>query len=69
MRLTIDEMVERLASVPLIDVRTPAEFGDGQVPHAVNVPLFSDEERSVVGTLYKQEGRHEAILEGLDQLH
>lgn len=29
------------------------------------MPLFSDEERAVVGTLYKQKGRDSAVLEGL----
>lgn len=29
------------------------------------MPLFSDEERAVVGTLYKQTGRDAAVLEGL----
>ncbi|RAL25136.1 tRNA 2-selenouridine(34) synthase MnmH [Lujinxingia litoralis] len=50
----------------VFDVRTPAEFAKGHIPGAKNLPLFLDEERVVVGTLYKQEGRHRAILEGLD---
>ncbi|MGL5682872.1 MAG: tRNA 2-selenouridine(34) synthase MnmH [Marinifilaceae bacterium] len=52
--------------VPLIDVRTPAEFATGHVPGAVNVPLFTDEERVVVGTLYKQVGKDEAVEKGLE---
>lgn len=54
------------ATIPVIDVRTPAEFAKGHIPGAFNVPLFSNEERVVVGTLYKQVGREEAILKGLD---
>lgn len=50
---------------PLIDVRSPGEFVRGHVPDASSVPLFSDEERAVVGTLYKQKGRDSAVLEGL----
>lgn len=49
----------------VIDVRTPAEFRKGHVPGAVNIPLFTDEERVVIGTLYKQEGREAAIEQGL----
>lgn len=53
------------AGVPLIDVRSPGEFAQGHIPGAYNLPLFSNEERAVVGTLYKQQGREEAMLEGL----
>lgn len=51
--------------LPIIDVRSPLEFARGHVPGAHNLPLFSDEERSVVGTLYKLQGRDAAVLEGL----
>ena len=50
----------------IIDVRTPKEFEQGHIPGAVNVPLFSNEERVVVGTLYKQQGKQPAILKGLE---
>ncbi|MGI4778925.1 MAG: tRNA 2-selenouridine(34) synthase MnmH [Janthinobacterium lividum] len=44
----------------LIDARTPAEFALDHIPGAVNCPVLSDEERVVVGTLYKQQGAFEA---------
>lgn len=44
----------------LVDARTPAEFADSSIPGAANVPIFSDEERVEVGTLYKREGRQAA---------
>ena len=50
---------------PVIDVRSPGEFASGHLPGAHSMPLFSDEERAVVGTLYKQKGRDPAVLEGL----
>lgn len=50
----------------VIDVRTPKEFEQGHIPGAVNIPLFSNEERVVVGTLYKQQGKQPAILKGLE---
>ena len=49
----------------LLDVRTPAEFRQGHIPGAANLPLFSDAERAEVGTLYKQQGRQAAVLRGL----
>lgn len=53
-------------SIPVVDVRTPTEFELGHIPYAFNIPLFSDEERIVVGTKYKQENKEAAILQGLD---
>lgn len=63
---TIDDFIKLPVTVPLIDVRTPAEFEKGHVPGAFNVPLFSNEDRVKVGTTYKQTGREEAILLGFD---
>ncbi len=37
----------------LIDVRSPAEFAEDHLPGALNWPVLDDEERRVVGTLYK----------------
>ncbi len=50
---------------PKIDVRSPSEFAKGHVPNALNIPLFSNEERSEVGTTYKKLSREEAIKIGL----
>jgi tRNA 2-selenouridine synthase len=52
--------------VPVVDVRTPKEFEQGRIPGAINMPLFTNEERVVVGTLYKREGKQAAILKGLE---
>lgn len=49
----------------IIDVRSPAEYTAGHIPGAVNMPLFSNEERADVGTLYVQVGREAAIERGL----
>ncbi|SEN74956.1 tRNA 2-selenouridine synthase [Loktanella fryxellensis] len=38
----------------VIDVRTPAEFAEDHVPGAINLPALSNDQRAVVGTLYKQ---------------
>jgi tRNA 2-selenouridine synthase len=52
--------------VPILDVRTPSEYSNGHIPGSVNLPLFSDEERAQVGTIYKKSGREEAIETGLE---
>ncbi len=50
----------------LVDVRSPGEFAAGHVPGSLSLPLFSDEERAAVGTLYKKEGQNAAIELGLE---
>ena len=62
----IERFLELTDDHPLFDVRTPAEFGDGHIPGARNLPLFDNDERAEVGTAYKQRGRHDAIKLGLD---
>ncbi len=49
-----------------IDVRSPKEFSEDHIPGAVNISLFSNEERAIVGTLYKQVGKDVAIEKGLE---
>ena len=44
----------------LIDARSPAEFALDHLPGAINCPVLDDEERRIVGTLYKQTGSFEA---------
>jgi tRNA 2-selenouridine synthase len=44
----------------LIDARSPAEYALDHLPGAVNCPVLDDEERRIVGTLYKQQGAFEA---------
>jgi tRNA 2-selenouridine synthase len=50
----------------VLDVRSPAEYSHAHMPRAISFPLFSNEERKVVGTAYKQESREKAIRIGLD---
>jgi tRNA 2-selenouridine synthase len=48
------------------DVRAPKEYLQGHIPNAVSMPLFTDEERAIIGTLYKQVGRDTAVEKGLE---
>jgi tRNA 2-selenouridine synthase len=64
--IAIESFVQLDSSIPVIDVRTPAEFAQGHIVRAHNIPLFSDDERVQVGTTYKQQGREQAILLGFD---
>ncbi len=48
-----------------IDVRSPIEYEGGHIPGAVNIPLFDDEERAQVGTIYRQVSVEDAKHLGL----
>ncbi|WP_346293147.1 tRNA 2-selenouridine(34) synthase MnmH [Sphaerothrix gracilis] len=50
----------------LLDVRSPSEYAQGHIPGAISFPLFSDWERSQVGTCYKQIGREAAVELGFE---
>lgn len=50
--------------VQFIDVRSPVEFEQGHIPGAVNIPLFADEERTEIGTVYKRVDKREALALG-----
>lgn len=64
--ITINQFIEFRKNISVIDVRTPDEYQQGHIPDAVNLPIFTQEERAVVGTTYKQKGREKAILIGFD---
>lgn len=64
-KINVSAFLKLAESIPVIDVRSPLEFLAGHIPEAVNIPLFDDTERAVVGTRYKKEGRIPAIIEGL----
>ncbi len=64
-KILISDFLSQALEHLIIDVRSPIEFAQGHIPGATNIPLFSDEERAVVGTLYKQVGKQAAILQGL----
>lgn len=53
-----------LADTPLIDTRAPAEFAQGALPCAFNLPLMTDDERARVGLCYKRHGQDAAIALG-----
>lgn len=66
--ISIQEFLKVSEDLPIIDVRTPAEFSDGHISGAINIPIFSNEERAVVGTKYKQESRDTAIAKALEYI-
>lgn len=65
-KLDIEAFLPQSAGHPVIDVRSPAEYEHAHIPGAISLPLFSNEERAAVGTLYKKQGREQAMMLGLE---
>lgn len=49
-----------------IDTRSPKEFAEDHIPGAINVPMLDDDERAIVGTLYKQVSQAAAVERGIE---
>ena len=65
-KITTDQFLALAKSHPVLDVRSPGEYAHAHIPGAYSLPLFTDEERKIVGTAYKQQSRQAAIKIGLD---
>lgn len=68
MNMEIDavEFVQLAREIPVLDVRSPGEYEKGHVCNAHSFPLFSNNERAEIGTMYKQVGRQPAFERGLE---
>jgi tRNA 2-selenouridine synthase len=65
-KITVEEFLLRAKTNPVFDVRSPGEYQHAHIQSARSLPLFNDEERKVVGTAYKQQGKQKAIKIGLE---
>ncbi len=65
-KINIDKFIS--LPFPIFDVRSPIEFNKGHIPNSINLPLFTNEERAIVGTAYFKQGRSEAIKIGLEKV-
>jgi len=65
LRMSITDFLAELPGAVCLDVRSPGEFAAGRLPGALSFPLFSDAERVLVGTAYKQESADKALELGL----
>lgn len=64
--LSAEEFIIRAGNIPVLDVRSPGEYVQGHIPGALSLPLFNDQERAKVGTLYKQQGKTISVQKGLE---
>ena len=63
-KIPVQEALE-LKNTVFIDVRSSGEFEQDHILEAVNFPILTNEERHIVGTIYKQVSQQKAITEGM----
>ena len=63
--ITVEQALQRENTI-FIDTRTPKEFQNDHLPNAINNPILDNDERAIVGTLYKQVSRDKAVEQGLE---
>lgn len=61
--ITIAEALD-LPNPLFIDLRSPVEYEEAHIPGAINIPIFEDEERALIGTIYKEKSPEQAVDEG-----
>jgi len=66
--LSIDELLamKKTQNIAIVDVRSPKEYKEDHIEGSINIPLLEDDERALVGTLYKTQGKERAVKEGID---
>lgn len=64
--VSIDAFLAGSRQQLILDVRAPVEYQKGHIPGAINIPLFEDVERSEIGTIFKQQGKDNAVARGLE---
>ena len=62
--IKIEEALELENSV-FVDLRSPAEFEEATIVGSVNIPIFNNEERALLGKLYSNDSNI-AIEKGLE---
>jgi len=67
-KVSPEDFIGLSKALPVVDVRSPGEFIKGHIPGAVNIPLFNDIQRAVVGTIYTLKGRAEAAITAMEQI-
>jgi tRNA 2-selenouridine synthase len=64
-KIDIENFLHLLESFPVLDVRSPGEYSHAHIPGAVSIPIFTDEQRKIIGTAYTQQSRQIAVDYGL----
>ncbi|MEG6615692.1 tRNA 2-selenouridine(34) synthase MnmH [Peptococcaceae bacterium 1198_IL3148] len=63
--ITIEEALN-MNNVCYVDLRSEGEYAEDTIPGAINIPIFNNQERALIGTTYKQIGVEQAKELGLE---
>jgi len=63
--ITFEES-QKIINPLYVDVRAPIEYNEDHIPGAINLPIFNDEERKEIGTMYKMAGKVDAVKRGTE---
>lgn len=63
---TYEKIFSEQNKIVLVDVRTSKEYDADHIPSAINIPLFTNSEHELVGTLFKQESVEAAKIKGIE---
>lgn len=61
-----EELLQKITDIPLVDLRSPAEYNQATIPGAYNIPLLDTIERALVGIAYQRQGPAKAREIALD---
>jgi tRNA 2-selenouridine synthase len=65
MKVSIEQFLAE-KEIPVLDVRSPAEYERGHIPGAFSFPIFTNEERHKIGYAYTKRSKEEAVDLGFD---
>lgn len=65
-KIDVENFLQLGQRFPVLDVRSPAEYLHAHIPGAFSVPIFTDEQRKIIGTAYKKQSRKVAVNHGLN---
>jgi tRNA 2-selenouridine synthase len=62
----IAEFIELTKKFICFDIRSEGEYEHAHFPEALNLSLLNNEERKIIGTIYKLEGNERAVIKGYE---
>ncbi|MEP6951669.1 MAG: tRNA 2-selenouridine(34) synthase MnmH [Ginsengibacter sp.] len=65
-QIDIEKFLQLSEEYSILDVRSPGEYLHAHIPGALALPLFTDDQRKIIGTAYKMQSRQVAVKKGLD---
>lgn len=65
-KIDIDRFLDLSNKLPILDVRSHGEFSHAHIPGSYSVPIFTDEQRAIIGAAYVQQSRQVAVDYGLN---